>query len=176
MRVWKCQSVKVWECESVKVSPMEFLAWVNIFLVFNIFQLAEIPKLYVELWESVWIGVWKYHQWNSEPEYILFGTQYVKNGWKRQIVWKFVWKWHFDCMNMGEWVYKSVWKYFKWIFQLNYILFDTKNVEFRPWMTKIAQPYEKSIKIVISLYKSVNECVKVLLMIFWARVHFFGTQ
>ena len=88
----------------MKVSPMEFLAWVNTFLVLNMLKLAEIAKLYVKLWESVWIGVWKYHQWNSEPEYILFGTQYVENGWNSQIVWKIVWKLYFECMNVCEWV------------------------------------------------------------------------
>ena len=55
MIAWKCVN------ECVKVSPMEFSAWVNTFLGLNILKLAEIAKLYVKLWESVWIGVWKYH-------------------------------------------------------------------------------------------------------------------
>ena len=43
-------------------------------------------KIALKLHESVWMSVWKYHQWNSEPEYTLFGTQYVKIGWNCQIV------------------------------------------------------------------------------------------
>ena len=51
----------------------------------KIAQLCE--KIALKLHESVWMSVWKYLQWNSEPEYTQFGTQYVKNGWNCQIVW-----------------------------------------------------------------------------------------
>ena len=51
----------------------------------KIAQLCE--KIALKLRKSVWMSVWKYHQWNSELEYTLFGTQYVKNGWNCQIVW-----------------------------------------------------------------------------------------
>ena len=70
----------VWICKCVKVSPMEFLPRNNTFLVLYISKLAEITKLYIELCKNVWIGVWKYHQYNSDHEYNLFGTQYVENG------------------------------------------------------------------------------------------------
>ena len=74
MIAWKC----VTKC--VKVSPMEFLPRINTFLVLYILKLAKIAKLYIELCKNVWIGVWKYHQYNSDHEYNLFGTQYVENG------------------------------------------------------------------------------------------------
>ena len=73
---WKC----VTKC--VKVSPMEFLPRINTFLVLYILKLAEIAKSYLKLCKNVWIGVWKYQQYNSDYEYNLFGTQCVENGKK----------------------------------------------------------------------------------------------
>ena len=74
MIAWKC----VTKC--VKVSPIEFLPRINTFLALYILKLAEIAKLYIELCKNVRIGVWKYHQYNSDHEYNLFGTHYVENG------------------------------------------------------------------------------------------------
>ena len=62
----------------VKVSPMEFLPRINTFLVLNELKLAQIAKFYIKLCKSVWIGVGKYHLYNSDHKYILFGTHYVK--------------------------------------------------------------------------------------------------
>ena len=126
---WKCLN------KCVKVSPIEFLPRINTFLVFNKSKLAEITKLFIKLCKSVWIGVGKYHLYNSDHEYIFFGTHYVKNFWKCQILWKIMWKLYFDCMHVCDWVYKSIWKYFKWFVLLNFVLFGTKNVEIRPWIT-----------------------------------------
>ena len=117
MIAWKC----VTKC--VKVSPMEFLPRINTFLVLYILKLAEIAKSYLKLCKNVWIGVWKYQQYNSDYEYNLFGTQCVENSKKSQILWKIVWKLHFDCKNVCDWVYKIVWKYFKLFFSAKFCTF-----------------------------------------------------
>ena len=93
---WKC----VTKC--VKVSPIEFLPRINTFLVLYILKLAEIAKSYLKLCKNVWIGVWKYQQYNSDYEYNLFGTQCVENSKKKPNIVK-------NCVKIAFWLQECVW-------------------------------------------------------------------
>ena len=67
-------------------------------------------KIALKLHESVWMSVWKYLQWNSEPEYTQFGTQYVKMA---EIV-----KLYDNCVKVCESVCESVRNFFLYKVQL----------------------------------------------------------
>ena len=43
------------------------------------------------------------------------------------------------CVKLHEDIFEIVWKYCKWISQLEYMLFDTQHVEIGPKMAELAR-------------------------------------
>ena len=77
---------------------------------------------------------WKYYQWISRLEYMLFDTQHVEIGPKKAEIAKIAWK-------LREIAWTRAWnflKYYQWISQLEYMHFDTQHVEIGPKKAKIA--------------------------------------
>ena len=64
----------------------------------------------VRMCEGLCESLWKYHQWASQLEYMLFDTQHVKIYSNLMKIAKSVWKVCEECVRVCEGVCESVWK------------------------------------------------------------------
>ena len=107
--------------------------------------------------EGVCESVWKYGQWVSQLEYMLFITHHVKIGSSLMKIAQSVWKVCEECVWVCERLFETVRKYDYSIFQLEYILLDTQHVDVGPKLAETAQSRWE----VCEEGVGVKECLKV---------------